>query len=313
MSVDEFYHNVIADNAAHSFGKFMRGIGERRVTTTPWLPSHTPVTSSPASRIIHYTHPITAPLAPPMAKARKQQMLHKFGNVGLCVETCTEVEDVPMADCFVVEDRLWVHKAKNDNEECIVSVTFRIRFVKGTLFRKIIENATRKEYGMFWNQFADMIRLLKTPILFDGEEVQQVAIELEHATAILQSEGQEVHMSSVLRSSICSLSRRLSLATNVPPSKPLMHNDEKEDYTEGVVSFSLKGLDFIRNQTSKGGHNFSVAGVLFLFMCFLTFVVIRQIVTMRVMLQNMDARLEELIEFQHVVLLKLESGASCFT
>ena len=73
-------------------------------------------------------------MAPPMAKARKQQILHKFGDAGLCVETCTVVEEVPMADCFMVEDRVWVHGAKDRSEGCSVTVTFQIRFVKSTFF-----------------------------------------------------------------------------------------------------------------------------------------------------------------------------------
>lgn len=298
MSVDEFYNHVIADNATHSFGKFMRGIGEKRVDTTPWQPTHTPTSSDPACRTIHYTHPITAPLAPPMAKALKKQILHKFGNVGLCLETCTDVEDVPMADCFVVEDRLWVHASEDNNEECVVSVTFRIRFVKGTMFRRIIENATRKEYGMFWDQFANMIRILKSPVSFNGEELQKVAIELEHATELLlESEGQEVHMSSVLRSSICTLSRRLSLATNVPSSRKLMHLEgNEEELTEGAVPFAIRVMGHTRGMISNAGLPFVLVCLLCFFMCYLNFMATRQMRMMNTMLQRMDARLDEMIE-----------------
>ena len=115
----------------------MCDIGELDVDITPWdLPSAstTWAASESLSRTIHYTHPVNAPMAPPTAKARKQQILHKFSNAGLCLETCTIVEEVPMADCFVVEDRLWVHGAKDGSEGCVLSVTFQIRFVKGAAF-----------------------------------------------------------------------------------------------------------------------------------------------------------------------------------
>ena len=105
LTVDEFYHNVLKDDATHSFGKFMCDIGDLNVETTPW--------DATTSRIIHYTHPVNAPMAPPTAKARKEQSFTKVGSVGLCVETCTIVEEVPMADCFVVEDRLWVNEAED--------------------------------------------------------------------------------------------------------------------------------------------------------------------------------------------------------
>ena len=114
----------------------MRNIGELNVVTTPWDSTRTPVepaASESSSRTIHYTHPVNVPMAPPTAKACKQQRCNKFGNAGLCLETCTVVEDVPMTDCFVVDDRLWVH-ANDESEGCVLFVTFQIRFVKGTVY-----------------------------------------------------------------------------------------------------------------------------------------------------------------------------------
>ncbi len=133
MSVGDFYNRVLADDADASLEKFMRDIGEMDVNATPWdsTPSSSATSDCLASRTISYTHPVNAPMAPPTAKARKQQVVHKFGDAGLCVETCTIVEEVPMADCFVVEDRVWVHGAMDGSEGCSVSATFRIRFIKG--------------------------------------------------------------------------------------------------------------------------------------------------------------------------------------
>ena len=45
-------------------------------------------------RIPWFSHPVNAPMAPPIAKARKEQFFNKVGGVGLCVETCTVVEEV---------------------------------------------------------------------------------------------------------------------------------------------------------------------------------------------------------------------------
>ena len=204
VSVDDFYKQVLDDNADHSIDKFMRDIGELEVESTSWQPS-VPTPTAPANRTITYIHPINAPMAPPTAAARKEQVLQKFGNVGLCLETSTFVENVPMADCFVVRDRLWV----NENSEeggCIVSITFQIDFIKGTMFRRIIENTTRGEYQKYWTQFWDMIK----SNLGSSIELDEVAIELEEATLLLEAEGQEVPLSSVL-GRIRSSSRRLSV------------------------------------------------------------------------------------------------------
>lgn len=144
-------------------------------------------------------------MAPPTAAARKEQVLQKFGNVGLCLETSTFVENVPMADCFVVRDRLWVNENSKEGG-CIVSITFQIDFIKGTMFRRIIENTTRGEYQKYWTQFWDMIK----SNLGSSIELDEVAIELEEATLLLEAEGQEVPLSSVL-GRIRSSSRRLSV------------------------------------------------------------------------------------------------------
>ena len=205
VSVNDFYNHVLDDNAPHSIDKFMRDIGELEVESTSWQPSN-PTSTDPANRSIVYIHPINAPMAPPTAAARKEQTLHKFGNTGLCLETSTFVEDVPMADCFIVRDRLWVNKNPAEENGCIVSITFQIDFIKGTMFRRIIENTTRGEYQKYWTHFWDMIK----SNLGSSTELDEVANELEEAALMLESEGQEVPLSSVL-GRIRSSSRRLSL------------------------------------------------------------------------------------------------------
>ena len=102
--------------------------------------------------------------------------LRLFIIIPLFVETCTVVQEVPMADCFVVDDRIWVCEA--DGGGCTVAVTFNIRFIKSTMFRRIIENQTRKEYESFWNQFGDMIQSLKSSLAPEEDELEEVALEL---------------------------------------------------------------------------------------------------------------------------------------
>ena len=206
VSVDDFYELVLQDNADNSIEKFMRNIGELEVESTSWQPSSPTSTQLAKRRFIQYIHPINAPMAPPTAAARKEQSLDKFGNVGLCLETCTFVENVPMADCFVVRDRLWVNANPEEKSGCIVSVTFHIDFIKGTMFRRIIENTTRGEYQKFWTKFCAMIK----SNLGSTTELDEVVIELEEAATLLEGEGQEVPLSSVL-GRIRSSSRRLSI------------------------------------------------------------------------------------------------------
>ena len=298
----------------------MTDIGELNVDTTPWHPAQIPTASEPTTRTIHYTHPVNAPMAPPTAKARKQQFFNKVGDVGLCVETCTIVEEVPMADCFVVEDRLWVHESEDGG--CIVAVTFQIRFVKGTMFRRIIESTTRKEYESFWNQFADMIQSLKgSGTSLEEEELADVAMELEKATLMLEGEGQEVPLSSVL-SRIRTSTRRLSTAAKLPSSRKMMHTNEaklSENLTsvdvQQMITFVLDGLAYIRKQISESDCAWALAVTVFFFNLFMNMITLRQIGKMNGFLQN----LEKMNEVNAMLLTKLadtgdvSNGGSCLS
>ena len=292
----------------------MQEIGELNVDTTPWHPAKEPTASEPTTRTIHYTHPVNAPMAPPTAKARKQQFFNKVGDIGLCVETCTIVEEVPMADCFVVEDRLWVHES-DDGKGCIVAVTFQIRFVKGTMFRRIIESTTRKEYESFFNQFADMIQSLNgSSISLEEEELVDVAMELEKATAMLEGEGQEVPLSSVL-SRIRTSTRRLSTAAKLPSTRKMMHTDEgkvSEKRTsidvQQMITFVLDGLAYIRKQISENDHAWALAVLVFCLTLLMNMIALRQISKMNGFLQN----LEKMNEINTMLLTKLaDTGDVC--
>ena len=306
---------MIDDNSGHSIEKFMIGIGELHVDTTPWEQPQEP--AQPATRIIHYTHPVNAPMAPPFAKARKQQCLHKFGNAGLCLETCTVVEEVPMADCFVVEDRLWVHSHESEEDGGVpsmtthLSVTFQIRFVKGTMFRRIIENTTRGEYKSFWNQFAGMIESLNSPSALEMEELEEVAIELEEVTTMLQhGEGEEVPLASAL-SRIRNSSRRLSGVVRMSSSKKIV---PLEDVETGIVNraftIALDGIMYLKEQFDQTDKKAFVIAVVV--SCVIILFNVLSLQQMNSRLISLDARLEEMHAINELLLQKLASGdASC--
>jgi hypothetical protein len=316
----------------------MRDIGELDVHTSPWeLPSASKASES-TSRTIQYTHPVNVPMAPPTAKARKQQVLHKFGDAGLCLETCTVVEAVPMADCFVVEDRVWVHGAKDGSEGCSVSVSFQIRFVKstfflysipslflllvifevqfthtflgfwvsssslfviGTMFRRVIENMTKKEYEVFWNQFAGLVRGL-------GKGSQEAAISLKEAPAMLEVKEQKVLLSTIL-SCFRRLTRRLWIPVIPPSTREVMHLKGMKKTckinVQIMVTYALGGFRYIRKMSTEVGYALFVAcAVLFLMSSSLNIMAMRQMTTM------MDARLEQINSNQEILLRLLGNG-----
>ena len=83
----------------------MKDTGEEDVVSSAWQVDDN---GESKSRVIEYTHPVNAPMAPPMARARKEQTFKKYGDNGLVLETKTFVEDVPMTDCFFVAEMIRV-------------------------------------------------------------------------------------------------------------------------------------------------------------------------------------------------------------
>lgn len=278
MSVDEFYYNVLADDADHSCTNFMRNIGELDVDTTKWEPETPTASSLSSSRTIYYIHPVNSPMAPPTAKARKQQTLHKFGTAGICVESCTVVEEVPMADCFVVDDRLWVHKT---SKGCVMSVTFQIRFVKGTLFRRIIENQTRKEYQSFWDQFSVMVQSL-----IEAEEEDAITVEM------LENEGLELTLATAMHS-FRRLSCRLSCLGTAPTNDDVLQPHPKRVDDKWRILFC--GLDFYRYIRKVMYETDSVFILVSLAIIFL----LRQIFKLSERLENIEKNQAILMNLMH--------------
>jgi len=61
---------------------------------------------------------------------------------------------VPMADCFVVEERLLVESAGN---KIAVAGYFRIQFTKDSIFRSVIEKQTSKEFLEYFENYKSFV------------------------------------------------------------------------------------------------------------------------------------------------------------
>ena len=311
VSVDEFYKLVLENNADNSISNFMTNIGELNVECTLWQP--VPTSGEPSNRTIQYIHPINAPMAPPTAKARKEQCLNRFDK-GMCIETCTIVEDVPMADCFVVKDRLWVIKNPEDENGCIVSVTFQIDFIKGTMFRRIIENTTRGEYQKFWTKFCDMIKLRIGSS--EEEELDEVVIELEAAAALLEGEGQEVQLSSVL-GRIRTSSRKLSVVARRASVRNLQGASRRMggSILQAIVGkgkvIMLDLLTIVKDHFAGKDSNY-VLGFFFVLVLLISNVLaLRRISMMNTSITELTTHVEQLSQINDAILTKLNEGESC--
>lgn len=136
-NLDKFFDLFFKDNAKFSIAKFLESRGDSNLQSSEWIKEGVNRT-----RVLHYIHPVNAPLAPPTAAARKEQSYRRFSDSGLCVWTKTFVDDVPMADCFYVSDRI---RVEPQGKKVAVWMEFEITFVKSTMFKSIITKTTSSE------------------------------------------------------------------------------------------------------------------------------------------------------------------------
>jgi len=155
-NLNDFYQKFLANNAKYSFKDYLISIGDSEIKESPWCEELDGFTSS---RQIHYRHPVNAPMAPPSAKATKSQRLQRFEEYGICLETCTQVNDVPFTDCFTIEDQILIeHTEKEGLDGVMLQAKFEIRFIKNTFWKRIIEKTSSTEFFNFFNGYADYLK-----------------------------------------------------------------------------------------------------------------------------------------------------------
>ncbi|KAL3897038.1 MAG: hypothetical protein SGARI_007014 [Bacillariaceae sp.] len=110
--LDTFMSTFVENDAEYSLQKFMENNGDQDIQVSEWKEGDG---GHSKTRIIEYTHPVDAPMAPPMARARKEQSFRRFGDHGLVFETKTYVSDVPMTDCFYVADLVRVETKQSED------------------------------------------------------------------------------------------------------------------------------------------------------------------------------------------------------
>lgn len=152
-SLETFFELFIGDDAKYSVPTFMKESGDEELQCSPWKDdSKDGVTKR---RTVEYTHPINAPMAPPMARARKEQSYQIFGEKGIILETKTYVADVPLTDCFYVADQILVEPV--DDHRVSVTMSFSLEFVKSTMFKSIIMRTTKGEFQSFMQRLANFM------------------------------------------------------------------------------------------------------------------------------------------------------------
>jgi VAD1 Analog of StAR-related lipid transfer domain len=178
-SLPKFEDLFLRDQALYSLSHFLASRGDTELESTNW--------GDDSERVVRYIHPVNVPLAPPQARARKEQRLVRqrqrqqqhspnscadgtddgdddASTIVLIVETKTIVDDVPMTDCFYVLDRLTVTQQQQPPPVAVggkatattvqVRMEFEITFVKSTMFQGIIRTTTNREFTALFQSLA---------------------------------------------------------------------------------------------------------------------------------------------------------------
>ena len=219
-SVDQFHKLFLADNVACSLGTYHEHAGDFDVKETKWES----LEGGDFQRQVQYKHPINVPMAPPHGSAEKTQTLKRFEDYGLCVITKAWVNDVPMTDCFYVEDCLLV--SSNPEGGVYVSIRFDLCFVKSTMFKKIISMNAMKDVSKFQAGFVQYIqdRLEKiadtsnipSDLVFEDDEFRETDNAIEQKSVCTKKR----HLFETIKKNCAQTF--ITLSTNVPEIKPLV-------------------------------------------------------------------------------------------
>ena len=180
-SLETFFEKFLANDAPHSIQQFQNDhIGDFDLHTSSWEQEH-PEHRQTMTRSITYKHPMNIPMAPPSARAIKEQTLHNYAPYGICIETQTTSYDAPTTDCFTVHDAIVIEPT--DDGGIAVQIKFEVRFVKYTMFRTFVELTTRGEFTKWFQGFARMLVNVMTEgtLTSNSEEVASLISENEIA------------------------------------------------------------------------------------------------------------------------------------
>lgn len=154
MTLDQFFNHFLDDGAPSSLASQHRIAGDFDVASTNWEKNGD---SSSMKRSISYCHPIKTniSMAPSHGQATKNQIMKRFGNYGICIDSEIWTNNVPLADCFYVVDRLLI--ASNPEDGISLTIKFGNVFIKRTMFKGVINAASVNDITKFHRGFVTSI------------------------------------------------------------------------------------------------------------------------------------------------------------
>lgn len=148
---ESFFKNYWSGSAVLPISKYQESvILDQNINTSGWDEG----VGGTLVRSIEYLHPNDAPMGPKFAGSIKEQVLEKFGTYGMVLSTTTTVKDVPMADCFVLLDKIFVEPI---SDGVLINAHIGIKFVKSTMWKRVIEKNAKKGITKWLNGYVDFL------------------------------------------------------------------------------------------------------------------------------------------------------------
>jgi len=179
-SLDDFYDELLADDATWSIPRFQRDIvGDSEIEVSPWALYET-AGETITRRTITFQHPIKAKfgIGPFSALARREQRLLQYGTYGMSLETSSFVKGVPAWDRFYVDDR-WL--IEQHDGYVLLTVQYQTRFTSQTILKRLIIQSTKLEVKSWYDCYA---KLLANVFPFQGSMEVEVNMKQEDDSII---------------------------------------------------------------------------------------------------------------------------------
>jgi len=150
-SPQQFFDLFLADDAPHAITRYQRDkIGDLRIQISPWQPQ-SQASLPDLQRTVEFDHPLNKPIGPSHVKTFRRQTVRHFGRHGIVMESKTQVQGIPMVDCFHILDQ-WRISA-----EGTLTVSFQVVFTKFTILQAMIQKNSREETKKWFQGYLQII------------------------------------------------------------------------------------------------------------------------------------------------------------
>uniref|UniRef100_A0A7S2E087 VASt domain-containing protein n=1 Tax=Helicotheca tamesis TaxID=374047 RepID=A0A7S2E087_9STRA len=149
-NLDTFFTSFWSNSAKFPLSTYLNEMwNDTDVSISEWKDSGDGFTMK---RRVTYQHPTNARMGPKVVPITKEQVIQKYGTHGISLSTTTRIIGVPIADSFVIEDRILI--SPHDKKRTVMTAQFSVNFVKTTLFKKTLEKDSRQGMKDYWEVFS---------------------------------------------------------------------------------------------------------------------------------------------------------------